>query len=372
MSGQANDKQRSSFVLKLHQLLSANLHPEYLHWINNDTFAVTSVDSQARTALAPQWEFNSLSSFIRQLSYYSFKRLSDRRRSVERRPSVPSFIVFTYPSGNFVRDDESRTLLIPRKLRSRKPKSKRKASATSSAGGSRELSPSTSPPPAKTKQAAKRPSAGRRKDSNVDLKDALHSYQLPAWSSLEPRPHSADDASPQFSNVSLPPPPAAHFPLELPPPQPLQKAQQPPASVDAPYPTPTRLETGGSYFQDHDPAPTPLYSSPAWYYTPAPYALQPPEPRATATGKVDDHLTYMPSGLVAPPSPPVEPDTLPTAQVSQAHPARFSAPRVGDALPYSPSHYAHPQSYAAHGSPGSFYMHLPPMQPANPVWYGPA
>lgn len=37
----------------------------------------------------------SLASFIRQLSYYSFKRLSDRRRSAERRSHSPSLIVFT-------------------------------------------------------------------------------------------------------------------------------------------------------------------------------------------------------------------------------------------------------------------------------------
>lgn len=205
----------------------------------------------------------------------------------------------------------------------------------------------------------------------MDLKDALHSYQLPAWSSLASRPHSANDASPQFNHAPLPPPPIVQFPLTLPPPQPLHKQQHQPALAEAPYPTPTRLETGGSYFQDHD-GPAPLYNSPAWYYTPAPYAVQPPDPRANGGGKGDDHLTYVPNGLVAPPSPPVEPDTLPAAQASQAHPARFSAPRVGDALPYHSSHFAHPQPYVAHGSPGSYYMHLPPMQPANPLWYGPA
>jgi hypothetical protein len=38
---------------------------------------------------------NSLSSFIRQLSYYSFKRLSDRRRSAERRSNQAAYIVFS-------------------------------------------------------------------------------------------------------------------------------------------------------------------------------------------------------------------------------------------------------------------------------------
>lgn len=55
-----------------------------------DFVLATDVDISPRSAPA-----HSLSSFIRQLSYYSFKRLSDRRRSAERRSSVPSFIVFT-------------------------------------------------------------------------------------------------------------------------------------------------------------------------------------------------------------------------------------------------------------------------------------
>lgn len=36
----------------------------------------------------------SLSSFIRQLSYYGFKRLSDRRRSIERKAGVAAFVIF--------------------------------------------------------------------------------------------------------------------------------------------------------------------------------------------------------------------------------------------------------------------------------------
>ncbi|KAK4049283.1 hypothetical protein OIV83_004220 [Microbotryomycetes sp. JL201] len=65
------------------------------------------------------WDFRSLSSFVRQLSYYNFKRLSDRRRSNERRASATGYIVFTHPSGFFVRGDASNLGRIARKLRPR-------------------------------------------------------------------------------------------------------------------------------------------------------------------------------------------------------------------------------------------------------------
>ncbi|KWU47174.1 hypothetical protein RHOSPDRAFT_24240 [Rhodotorula sp. JG-1b] len=370
MSGQVNDKQRSSFVLKLHQLLSANLHPEYLHWIDNDRFAVTSVDSQARTALAPQWDFNSLSSFIRQLSYYSFKRLSDRRRSVERRPSVPSFIVFTHPSGNFVRDDESKTLLIPRKLRSRKPSSKRKASVASSAGGSNERSPSATPPPPprKTKASAKRSPATRRKDSNVDIKDALQSYQLPSWNPLVPR-SSPTEVSPHFSTTPLPPPPPAQFPLQLPP-QRIEKSHQhqqvlPATPYEPPYPTPF-LRDGGAYFREHE-QPKAFHGGSAWYYTP--YAPS-HEADVRGAGKVEHDFGFTPNGLVAPPSPLSETDPAAAVFASPTHAPRFSAPAAGDLPPYEISHFAQAHPFPTHSSPNL----LPPiqMQQANPLFYGPS
>ncbi|GAA5984216.1 hypothetical protein JCM10908_006094 [Rhodotorula pacifica] len=369
MSGEANDRQRPSFVVKLHQLLSANLHPEYLHWINNDTFAVTSIDAHARTALAPQWEFNSLSSFIRQLSYYSFKRLSDRRRSVERRPSVPSFIVFTHPSGNFVRDDESRALDIPRKLRSRKPASKRKASATSPVGGSRELSPSsTPPPPRKSKATAKRrsPAAGRC-EAREEVQDALQGYQLPAWSALASR---SIEASPQATTSSLSPhPPPTAYTLGLPPQR--MPIPQLPMPAEAPYPTPVLVENSGAYFQDHTRT---VYSGPpAWYYTPAPYTTH--SQPAPGGVKVEEHSPYSPNGLVVPPSPPLERDrAVARHEPPPPHVTRYSASRVGDMPPYSTAQYAHPQAFLAQGSSSTPYTAtLPPMQQTmNPPWYGPS
>lgn len=39
--------------------LSSEQHPEALHWLNNDTFAITSNDAIARSALLPAWEFRS-------------------------------------------------------------------------------------------------------------------------------------------------------------------------------------------------------------------------------------------------------------------------------------------------------------------------
>ncbi|GAA5947952.1 hypothetical protein JCM3765_007043 [Sporobolomyces pararoseus] len=176
------EKPRSSFVYKLHELLSAEHHPEWLRWINNDSFGITSIESQAKAALAPQWEFRSLASFIRQLSYYSFKRLSDRRRSAERRSHSPSLIVFTHTSGNFVRDDISKTLNIPRKLRSRKKSmtaGRRKSSTASSLAFDYEYEqPDRSPTP--------EPYYSTRSDDEPPTPThlTLASYQLQPWTAV--------------------------------------------------------------------------------------------------------------------------------------------------------------------------------------------
>lgn len=43
--------------LSVARLLSAEHHPEWLRWISNDTFGITSVEAQAKAALSPMWEF---------------------------------------------------------------------------------------------------------------------------------------------------------------------------------------------------------------------------------------------------------------------------------------------------------------------------
>ncbi|KAI5480794.1 transcription factor [Pseudohyphozyma bogoriensis] len=89
---------RSQFIVKLHETLENAQHPLDLHWCGNDTFEITASDDKAREALSPSWDFRSLSSFIRQLSYYG------------------------HPSGFFLRDDKSQLDRIVRKTRARKPK----------------------------------------------------------------------------------------------------------------------------------------------------------------------------------------------------------------------------------------------------------
>ncbi|GAA5887904.1 hypothetical protein JCM6882_000796 [Rhodosporidiobolus microsporus] len=122
---------RSQFIEKLHDLLENPGDPDSLRWTpDGHSFEITSNEGKARAALAPKWDFRSLSSFIRQLSYYNFKRLSDRRRSTERRASNTGFIVFTHPTGFFVRGDNSQLDGITRKTRSR-PEKTRKSSAVS-------------------------------------------------------------------------------------------------------------------------------------------------------------------------------------------------------------------------------------------------
>ncbi|KAL7342771.1 hypothetical protein BJY59DRAFT_478492 [Rhodotorula toruloides] len=122
---------RSQFLQKLHGLLEHPLDSTGLRWVTDDSFEVSSKDAVAIHALSPAFEFNSLSSFIRQLSYYSFRRLSDRRRSTERRNSNTGYILFTHPSGFFVRGDPSKLTQIVRKPRNR-PEKGRRVSTTSS------------------------------------------------------------------------------------------------------------------------------------------------------------------------------------------------------------------------------------------------
>ncbi|BGP25043.1 heat shock transcription factor [Rhodotorula toruloides] len=119
---------RSQFIDKLHDLLDNPLDPDSLRWSPDGTaFEITTHEAKAKAALSPKWDFRSLSSFIRQLSYYNFKRLSDRRRSSERRGSATSYIVFHHPSGFFVRGDKSRLDGIVRKTRPKTPQSRRQS-----------------------------------------------------------------------------------------------------------------------------------------------------------------------------------------------------------------------------------------------------
>ncbi|GAA6004530.1 uncharacterized protein JCM10292_005658 [Rhodotorula paludigena] len=134
---------RSQFLQKLHSILENPLDSNGLRWVTDDSFEISSKDAVAIHALSPAFEFHSLSSFIRQLSYYSFRRLSDRRRSTERRNSNPGYILFSHPSGFFVRGDPSQLTKIIRKARNRPEKGGRRASECSAA--SDEGFPSSAP-----------------------------------------------------------------------------------------------------------------------------------------------------------------------------------------------------------------------------------
>ncbi|GAA6057090.1 hypothetical protein JCM3770_002074 [Rhodotorula araucariae] len=123
---------RSQFLQKLHSILENPIDPNGLRWVTDDSFEISNKDSVAIHALSPAFDFHSLSSFIRQLSYYSFRRLSDRRRSTERRNSNPGYILFNHPSGFFVRGDPSQLNKIIRKARTR-PEKERRASECSTA-----------------------------------------------------------------------------------------------------------------------------------------------------------------------------------------------------------------------------------------------
>ncbi|GAA5871494.1 hypothetical protein JCM8547_001358 [Rhodosporidiobolus lusitaniae] len=122
---------RSQFIEKLHDLLESPSDPDSLRWVPDGTaFEVTSNELKARAALSPKFDFRSLSSFIRQLSYYNFKRLSDRRRSSERKNSSNGFIMFNHPSGAFIRGDSSQLQAIVRKARTRPEKTRRNSAVS--------------------------------------------------------------------------------------------------------------------------------------------------------------------------------------------------------------------------------------------------
>ncbi|KAM0755558.1 hypothetical protein T439DRAFT_320252 [Meredithblackwellia eburnea MCA 4105] len=148
---------RSQFIEKLHNLLEHPLDPTSLRWVSHDAFEITCHDGRARHALSPSWDFRSLSSFIRQLSYYNFKRLSDRRRSSERRSSASGYIVFSHPSGFFLQGDASRLHGIVRKTRNRPEKTGIRRASTSSIQSSGleddgDVPPMPHWPPADTRQ----------------------------------------------------------------------------------------------------------------------------------------------------------------------------------------------------------------------------
>ncbi|GAA5962750.1 hypothetical protein JCM21900_001186 [Sporobolomyces salmonicolor] len=139
---------RSQFLQKLHHVLENPLDPAGLRWVSDDSFEISSKDAVAIRALSPAFEFRSLSSFIRQLSYYAFRRLSDRRRSTERRSSNVEYIVFTHPSGFFVRGDSSKLTKIIRRARGRPAEQVRRTSLCSIGGSDDGLSiPGPHPPP---------------------------------------------------------------------------------------------------------------------------------------------------------------------------------------------------------------------------------
>lgn len=274
------------------------------------------------TRLCVYFEPGRLSSFIRQLSYYSFKRLTDRRRSVERRPSAPTYIVFTsvcrreqalrtmwlthsfrrHPSGNFVRDDETKALLIPRKLRARKAAAKKDRPAADAKEARRPLCP-----PASTSHQDFAHLSGSLSQSLAEyngLQDSLTRFQLPV------RPDASlafpPSVSPRTHLPALPPvsfpygSEAGNFVLRSPPTR-AERSQQA-RHFEPSHPTPVVPGGGGAYLDVHSGHLVSETSYSSQYYTatrPASEASpartqQVPNPRAN--GMVVALRTPPPSG----------------------------------------------------------------------------
>ncbi|GAA5861487.1 hypothetical protein JCM5353_003401, partial [Sporobolomyces roseus] len=135
MSNPLERPARSQFLRKLHRLLEHPTDAAGLRWVSDNTFEVTVLDELAIASLRPEFEFRSLGSFVRQLSYYNFKRLSDRRRSSERGTAKKGYIKFTHQSGHFIRGDASQISRIARRPRTNRPRRPSNVSIVSNRSG---------------------------------------------------------------------------------------------------------------------------------------------------------------------------------------------------------------------------------------------
>ncbi|BGO95729.1 hypothetical protein JCM10020v2_007451 [Rhodotorula toruloides] len=120
---------RSQFLQKLHGLLEHPLDSTGLRWVTDDSFEVSSKDAVAIHALSPAFEFNS--STERRNSntgYILFTQVLLRR--ARPRPRL-IHLIYSHPSGFFVRGDPSKLTQIVRKPRNR-PEKGRRVSTTSS------------------------------------------------------------------------------------------------------------------------------------------------------------------------------------------------------------------------------------------------
>ncbi|KAK4047963.1 hypothetical protein OIO90_006001 [Microbotryomycetes sp. JL221] len=188
---------KSQFIEKLHDLLEHPYDPDSMRWISNTAFEITCNDALARRALSAKWEFRSLSSFIRQLSYYNFKRLSDRRRSGERKSAQTSFIVFTHPSGYFVRGDSSMLHGIARKTRNKTKGATGGRRASQASTASNDRSDESPPPPVPAWQPPQ--FAPQYGDDRRSLSSMLSYHPLPIGSSSYASPFGAGSAHPPAS-----------------------------------------------------------------------------------------------------------------------------------------------------------------------------
>ncbi|SGY20812.1 BQ5605_C016g08148 [Microbotryum silenes-dioicae] len=113
------------FVKKLYFALEAaqQTHEPDLRWVSPGEFEITGDQKRALEVLQRyQLDFKLFSSFVRQLSYYNFKRLSDRRRSDARgKPGVKENIHFGHPARDFWTGNAGKAFAVMiRKSRKRK------------------------------------------------------------------------------------------------------------------------------------------------------------------------------------------------------------------------------------------------------------
>jgi hypothetical protein len=57
----------STDTWRCHSVLESPTHPDDVRWVSKDTFEICCDEARAKEALAASWNFNTLSSLVRQV-----------------------------------------------------------------------------------------------------------------------------------------------------------------------------------------------------------------------------------------------------------------------------------------------------------------
>lgn len=233
-----------------------------------------------------------------------------------------------------------------------------------------------------SKSSIRRPAPTPRKASAPDLRDSLHQYRLPPRLSSVPPPGPAGPDPQSVSPVGVHENPFSSYSLPNLQTSSLMGFKPPPEQPEASYPTPVVPGQLAAEAYYHTPQWTPESFQPenVWYQ-PAPplhpMALSPAEVLAPlpAPATMPTMPHQIPTGLVAPPSPPLELDCGPGSSTCGlgAAPEAASTTLSFDAAFKTidaNAHHAHaqpPQSFLPSHFAAPVYRHAPHSHSHAPV-----